>query len=255
MKPIHWKSYLLAAVALYAVLVVALICHGAEPLPVALAAKAPPEAGPTVVTGSGSLVCTGSSCPVPALVKSGTDSPVDPMTLAVAKLVADAGTYSSTAGSLAQAQAALVSAQAAVARLTQATSAAQTAIVADQAAITALIGPTPVVPPPTPPSGHVVEIVEVSGTSCPACNALDPLIKELAAEIKITRVNVDSDPAALALKPAYLPTFVVKVDGTEVVRYPEKAADPQLRWNKALLLDWFQRTQKWADSNPKDWKP
>ena len=202
--------------------------------------------------------CTGAVClpPTPKPLK-------DPAGIAAAQAAYnDAITaYVASSGSLTTAYQALAAAQSSASALAVSTSAARTQIDVTQAALLAAInGGAPVppgpVPPPTPPSA-TVEIVEASGTACPACNALDTVLADLQASgVKISRVNVDADPVAFATyHPAYLPTMVMLVNGKEINRWPKQASDEVYKWDKAMLKDWAARTQAWADAQKKGTEP
>ena len=256
MKPNHLKSYLFTAVALYAVLVVALICHGAEPLPVALAAKAPPEAGPIAVTGSGStlilpaspalgsLTCTDSACL--CLVKSATGAPPTFDDLALQYKAATAAAAKTTTD--------LSGARAALTLATTADRAAQDAKEAARLALADFIGPPAPKPPEPPPGSHTVEFVAVGGTACKACRAIDKAIAEAkAAGVAIRTVNVDEDLTAVGTwKPLQLPTIVLLIDGAEINRYPRTAEEVKsyTAWTTAELTAWNTKALEYAKTLP-----
>lgn len=215
-------------------------------------ASEPPASVPAAVKTSLAVTCTGTVCPVPT-VRLSDPQPTPPVPSAVqqalSKLTADTNLYEQTAGSLSAAKIALQAAQDNYASLVASASNLQTQVAADQAALNTEMGILVVNPVnPVNPPAHPVSIVEIGGSQCGACNALDPLLKDIAAGgLKIPRVNVDADPTALATyKPVSLPTFLMQVDGKEVFRYPSTVADKPLKWDKAMLLDWYTRTQAWT---------
>jgi hypothetical protein len=215
---------------------------------------AKPIVQPLVIAPS----CTGTTCPAPAPVPL-----KDPAGIAAAQQAYNNAitAYVNTSGSLSTAYQALAAAQSSASALAVSTSAARTQIDVTQAALLAAInGGAPVPPgpvPPTPAPSATVELLEIGGTACPACRALDPVIADLqAGGMKISTVNIDADPTALAKwKPAYLPTFAMIVNGKEINRWPKQASDEVYKWDKAMLADWAARTQAWADAQKKGTEP
>ena len=143
--------------------------------PTSLPAKSPQAIGP--VDGPAALVCTGSVCSVPSLVKSGSDAPLSPVVQAFTDWLNASAAADKTAAALATVKESLTLA-------TTADKAAQDAKDATRAALAALIGPTPIVPPgppQPPPAAHTVELQEIGGTACPGCRAIDKAIADAKA--------------------------------------------------------------------------
>ena len=123
------------------------------------------------------------------------------------------------------------------------------------------VGTTPPPPgPPTPnPSGHTLTLLEIGQTTCAPCNAADAILAGLPGIVR-QRINTDTDPTAVKTwKPMYYPTFVMLVNGQEIVRYPNAANDPPLKWDAAQFTDWWNRMEawiplKWPPAAPADWR-
>lgn len=166
---------------------------------------------------------------------------------AIDALQADAAALAATQADLAQAMAVYASAQARVLQGQQAASQAQQKLANDQAALAKAIAdafgqqPTPVPIPVPPEVAHPITILEIASTTCAPCNAMDPIIKELAAEgIPIRRIDADKDPAAAAkYKVEATPTFICLVDGEEVSRMAG-------RLQKGQIAGWYSSTVDWV---------
>jgi hypothetical protein len=134
---------------------------------------------------------------------------VDPIDAAMAQLAKDVALYKTTAGSLAVAQAT-------VAQLTPTAGSLAAAVKADQAALAALVNQNPG-PGPTPVVTHTLSVLMIGGTNCGPCNLARPVVVSLAASgVPIREVPAESTEGQ-AWNVAATPTFIVTVDGKEVL--------------------------------------
>jgi thiol-disulfide isomerase/thioredoxin len=203
-------------------------------------------------------------CPVPlfspplapqttkVVVKTADPAPIPADLLAaIAACEADKMAVAQAQAQTTAAQTALASVQTQIATAQTATVQAQAKLTQDAATLAAVLAklypiPTPVTPPTPPvnppvppvdppkPTGTVV-LMEVSRTTCGACNLMEPVLAKLkAAGYSITRVDCDVDATAQdKWKPTLLPTFIMLMDGKET--------------NRITGMQSFDILKKWLD--------
>ena len=198
-------------------------------------------------------------CPAPLLspplvpqttkvVKAADPAPLPADLLAaIVACEADKAAVTQAQAQVAAGGAALATVQAQIATAQTAATTAQVKLATDAAALAKILAalypipapaptpPSPVPQPePTPPAGNV-SILEVSRTTCGACNLMEPVLAKLkAAGYSITRVDCDVDATAQdKWKPTLLPTFIMLMDGKET--------------NRITGMQSFDILKKWLD--------
>ena len=210
--------------------------------------------------------CPGGVClppppPVPSLVvvkglkrRDPAPTPAD-LTAAIAACESDKNAVASAQANIVTAQAALATAQKQIDAAQAASDAGQVKLSTDATALMALlaklypIGPIPT-PVPVPTPSGVVSLLEVSTTTCSACNAMNATVATLKGlGYAVSRVDCDVDPTAQdKWKPALYPTWVMQVDGSEVTRTTGTMTSDDMQ-------SWLDATITWAKTLSPGSKP